>query len=270
MSSSPPDARGSACPNCGVPPSGHFCANCGTALDGAACNACRTPLTAGGRFCHRCGTPVGAAAARAEPRGSPLPWAVAGIALLALIALVAGRNFGASRGSGLDAPKNAIAQPGLDGPVPDGAGMRAPDISRLSPEERAARLFNRVMLLHEQGKADSVQFFAPMALSAYQMLGPLNLDQRYDLGRIGEVSGALALARAQADTMLASAPTHLLGLTLAANAAAARRDHAARGQYERRLLAAYAAESARALDEYTMHRIDIDSAVARARRRPGA
>lgn len=148
--------------------------------------------------------------------------------------------------------------------------MRAPDISQLSPEERAARLFNRVMLLHEQGKPDSVQFFAPMALSAYQMLGPLNLDQRYDLGRIGEVSGALELARAQADSILRESPAHLLGLTLAANAAAARKDDVARREFERQLLAAYPGESRRALDEYTLHRVDIDSAVARARRRAGA
>lgn len=268
MSSKTSDARDVTCANCGAHASGLFCATCGTALAGAACNHCRAPLSSGARFCHRCGTPAGAPA-RATHRGSPLPWAVAGIALVALIALVAGRNFGAARGGGLDAPKNAIPQQGLDIPAA-GGGTRAPDISQLSAEERAARLFNRVMLLHEQGRRDSIQFFAPMALSAYQMLGPLNLDQRYDLGRIGEVSGAPELARAQADTILATSPTHLLGLTLAANAAAARRDETAQRQYEQRLLAAFPAESGKALDEYTMHRTDIDSAVARARRRPGA
>jgi len=36
----------------------------------------------------------------------------------------------------------------------------------MSPEERATRLYNRVMLLHTQGKADSAEFFLPMALQA--------------------------------------------------------------------------------------------------------
>ncbi|HTI44454.1 MAG TPA: hypothetical protein VL693_21650, partial [Vicinamibacterales bacterium] len=45
-----------------------------------------------------------------------------------------------------------------------GAGGQPPDISQMSPEERANRLFNRVMILAESGKQDSVQFFMPMAL----------------------------------------------------------------------------------------------------------
>ena len=69
-------------------------------------------------------------------------------------------------------------------------GPRAPDISNLSPQERADRLYNRVMLLASQGKTDSVQFFAPMAITAYQMLSPLNIDQRYDMGRAGDLADA--------------------------------------------------------------------------------
>lgn len=140
------------------------------------------------------------------------------------------------------------------------------DISQLSPEERADRLFNRVMQLASENKTDSVRFFAPMAISAYQMIAPLNADQRYDLGRIAEVAGALPLARAQADTILAGQPSHLLGLVLAARVATLQRDAAALRTAESRLLSVERAELARGLPEYQRHEADIMSALAQARR----
>ena len=122
-------------------------------------------------------------------------------------------------------------------------GMRAPDISNLSPQERADRLYNRVMLLASQGKVDSVQFFAPMAMTAYQMLSPLNTDQRYDMGRIGEVVGAIPLAKAQADSILRENPNHLLGLILEARLATLAGDTIQLRSWERKLLAAEKAEA---------------------------
>ena len=170
-----------------------------------------------------------------ESRTNALPWIVAALAVLALFAMAAGRGFNASRGSTLDGSQNALPQAGLDD---RGAGMgpRAPDISSLSPQERADRLYNRVMLLASQGKVDSVQFFAPMALTAYQMLAPLNADQRYDMGRIGEVVGAIPLAKAQADSILRENPNHLLGLILGARLATLEGDTTRLHQYERRLM----------------------------------
>ena len=277
MSSPSAPLTSSSCPNCGAAASGRFCASCGVPLEGALCAACGSALSTGAKFCHRCGTAVGAApprAAAARGMAAALPWAVASIAMLALIALVAGQRFNTPRGSALDAPSNALPQAGLDdrgaGQLPpDGMAQRAPDISQMSPEERASRLFDRVMALSERGKSDSVQFFAPMALTAYQMLGTLNLDQRYDLGRVAEVSGAPELARAQADSILRENPAHLLGLSLAASAAAMRRDARAERDYQRRLLAAERTELAKGLPEYQAHRSDIDSALARARRDEG-
>ena len=107
----------------------------------------------------------------------------------------------------------------------------------------------------------------PMAVAAYEMLAPLSLDQRYDLGRIGEVGGDAVLARAQADTILATRSTHLLGLALAIRLAQAASDEPRTRQLESRLLAAESAERAAALPEYLLHRADIDSAMAVARRR---
>ncbi|MEO8577783.1 MAG: hypothetical protein ABI556_13825 [Gemmatimonadales bacterium] len=190
-----------------------------------------------------------------------------------LLAFLAGNGFNSRRGSTLDAPQNALPQAGLDdrgaGSPPEGA-VRGPDISQLSPQERADRLFNRVMLLASQGKPDSVLFFAPMAISAYQMLSPMNADQRYDLGRIAEVAGALPLARAQADTILVENPKHLLGLILASRIAALDKRAADQKAFDARLVSAYQAESARKLPEYDRHGDDIQNALTEARRSPAA
>ncbi len=97
------------------------------------------------------------------------------------------------------------------------------------------------------------------------MLGPLDLDQHYDLGRIGEVTGAATLARAEADTILRASPTHLLGLTLAARVAVDARQTTEARSYYRRLVGAAKAEQAKNLPEYERHRHDIDTALTEAR-----
>ena len=246
------------CRSCGSVADGNFCAACGAPLAGAACGGCRAPLTPGARFCHRCGTPAGTriTAARREP-GNALPWAVAGIALLALIALVAGQRFGRVNPSPGAQPAGA----------PMGAtGPRAPDISNLTPAERAERLYDRIMGAAERGRVDTVRFFMPMALQAYEALGQLNLDQRYDLGRLAEVAGDAAIAAAQADTILREHPNHLLGLILASKAAGLRGDDAGARRYLQRLAQAAASERARQLPEYLLHQNDIDVALVEARR----
>lgn len=253
MTASPPAAI--SCPACGANASGRFCASCGAPLQGVACASCRAPLTAGARFCHRCGTPVGEKpVARADGVGNALPWAVAGIALLALIALAAGQRF---RG-GSSTQQTVPTQP---------AGARAPDISGLSPAERAERLYDRIMGAAERGRDDSVRFFLPMALQAYAALGPLSVDQRYDLGRLAEVAGDASLATAQADTILAAQANHLLGLVLASRAARLRRDARAESTYLERLARSERAEREKQLPEYLLHQNDIDIALAEWRQR---
>ena len=250
----------SPCPSCGEPASGRFCSSCGTALAGATCATCAAPLTPGARFCHRCGTPAGTTSAPARGFAGVLPWAVAGIALVALIALVVGQRFGA-RGNAI-APETADA----NAPVPSGPAMpRAPDISQLTPEQRAERLYDRIMTESEAGKIENVKTFMPMAIAAYEMIAPLNDDQRYDLGRIGEVGGDAALARAQADTILRGKPNHLLGLILSAKAARMVKDEARARAADARLVAAEPAGRAAGLKEYLLHKNDIDAAVATAR-----
>jgi hypothetical protein len=225
-------------------------------LAGVTCASCGTALTPGAKFCHRCGTPAGQA--RDERSfSSALPWGVAAIALVALIALVAGQRFGrsASAAGGDDAAQTQAAA------APAAATGQPPDLSSMTPEDAAARLYDRVMSLHERGRADSVQLFAPMAMQAYEMLGKLNLDQRYDLGRIAAVAGDSATARAQADTILAQHPNHLLGLILAGNAARMRKDLAAERGFHDQLVASAATERAKQLPEYSTHENDINIAL---------
>ncbi|HEX3866990.1 MAG TPA: hypothetical protein VHV78_09565 [Gemmatimonadaceae bacterium] len=190
---------------------------------------------------------------------SALPWAMAAIAFLALIALVAGQRFGrSSQGAAPSAPPDTAAAAPFAGGT---AAGQPPDLSTMTPAEMASRLYDRVMSQHERGRADSVAMFAPMAIMAYQRLDGLNLDQRYDLGRIAAVSGDENMARAEADTILAQNPNHLLGLILAGNAAHMRKDAAAEAAFYARLVAAAPAERAKQLPEYLEHVNDITIAL---------
>src|SRR5438045_4231741 len=153
---SSPSTSTTTCPSCGTASAGRFCSECGAPLAGALCASCKTELSPGAKFCHRCGTGVGATAA-VEPvsKTNALPWIVAALAFLALFAMAAGRGFNARPSSTVDGSQNALPQAGLDDrgapSVDQAAEIRAPDISSLSPQERADRLYNRVMLLQQQG-----------------------------------------------------------------------------------------------------------------------
>jgi hypothetical protein len=267
MSSSAPEQSSAIpCPACGAPAHGRFCTACGAVVREANCAACGASLTPGSKFCHECGTPVAASATTrrsagrarttgpAPTRSSNLPWIVGGLAFVTLVVIYAAQRAGQAAAPAMPA-------------APMGSAA-AVDISSMTPQERASRLFDRIMRLSEEGKRDSVELFASMAIPVYESLGPLDLDARYDFGRIAQVSGQLDIAQAQADSILRQAPDHLLGLILAAAVAEARGNQAARSGFERRLLAAESSQLASGLEEYTRHRDDINTALAAARRRP--
>lgn len=202
-----------------------------------------------------------AASDRPTGVGTALPWSVAAIALLALIALAAGQRFGRT-------PQPAGELTTAMG-TPLGQQPRAPDISAMTPTQRAERLYDRVMSAAERGLADSVQFFIPMALQAYEAIGDLNADQRYDLGRLAEVAGDARIATAQADTILRAQPDHLLGLILASRAARLRNDERSAGRHLERLARVEEAERRKQLPEYLLHQNDIDMALKEWRQRSG-
>jgi hypothetical protein len=232
------------------------------------CSDCGTKLNPNAQFCHNCGspvhgrsspddrtTPVASVRAPATPNYNALRWGVPALGVFALIVLTFVRL--GSRGGASEAAQQVGMGTGV---------VQAPDISSMSPEERADRLFNRVMRLSSEGKADSAAFFGPMALGALEALRPLDAHRRYDVGLVALVTGDIASARAQADTILAQRPTHLLGLALAARVADARNDAASATNFRRRLLAAESAEKAGGRQEYTDHDADIRAAVDVARK----
>jgi len=225
------------------------------------CTSCGATIRATAKFCHRCGAPTDGAArptAPAAPTGGQqaLPWAVAGIALLCLLAFIVGQNIGRT-----PAPATSVT-PANGGPA------RAPDISQMGPEERADRLFQRVMTYVAEGKSDSVAFFAPMAIQSQLALAPLDAHRRYDLGLLGMVSGDGALSRAQADTILAADPDHLLGLILGMRSAGMNLDAAKRDRYAKRLTEVADRERARGLTEYADHQPDITAGLREAANPP--
>jgi len=144
--------------------------------------------------------------------------------------------------------------------------MAPPDISRMSPEERANRLYNRIMTLHSAGKTDSAEFFLPMALQAYAMLPALDIDARYHVGVLYLTGGDAAGALAEADTILRTSPTHLFGFMLRAHGSELRKDPKGEQQAYRAFLKNEAAERARKLPEYADHAQNLDMFHERATR----
>ena len=205
------------------------------------CHSCGTSLSEGARYCHKCGAST---TAPATGWRVGLPWGIAGLALGALIGVLAMRGSGGAGTAGSAEPAAPFA-----GGAP-ATGIAAPDISQMSPEERAQRLFDRVMRLDEAGKSDSVRFFLPMALGAYEQLPALSLDAHFDVGLLKLAGGDAAGALAQADTIRRQITTHLFADILRARALEAQNDaRGARVAYQD-FLKNEASERARRRPEY--------------------
>src|SRR6266508_2233170 len=213
------------------------------------CPACGATVAPAAKFCHRCGVRV--SGAQSAGWRVALPWAVAGTALGALATVLVLRAGGSGeRGAG---PAGALA-----GTAPRPM-LPAPDISQMSPEERATRLYNRVMTLHSQGKADSAEFFLPMALQAYAMLPALDVDARYHLGVLDLTGGNYAAALAQADSIRRAVPTHLFGFMLRARAFDLQHDATGARRAYADFIKNEAAERARQRPEYGEHAQNLDA-----------
>ena len=228
----------------------------------SSCAVCKAALSPGARFCHRCGTPAGARPeAPTAGTSTVLPWSIAAVSLIILITLVATRTWQASTAGVAtgEAPPAGMVAPFANG----GGGGAPPDISQMSPEERADRLYNRVMTYAERGVTDSAAFFSPMAMMAYNAIGQLNNDQRYHVGSIGLATGAkegAEIALAQSDTLLKADGNYLLGLMLAARAHEILGNTAKQKQFEAKFLNVLDAELKKPVDEYAAHRPSIDAA----------
>ena len=231
--------------------------SCQLDSDPMTCHACGAALSPTAKFCHKCGARVTSAPAVGWRAG--VPWGIAGMALGALVTLAAVTLRSSTDETGA--------------PFATGAGgrgaMAASDISRMSPEERARRLFDRIMQLSERGVQDSVQFFLPMAIGAYLQLPALDLDARYDMGVLYLAGEDADAALAQADTILRAVPPHLYGFMLRGRAMEAKDDaRGARAAYTA-FLRNEAAERARQRPEYAEHQRTIDTFAEEARRATG-
>lgn len=261
------------CPACSAQATGNFCSHCGAALGASTCAHCAAPIAPGARFCQACGESVGsgggggrratAEAYNAPTRGEPagrtpdsvarfVPWAVAALLLIMVVSYM----IGSSTSTPL-----TVAQGGAPFALGAGGAGSAPDIANMSPRERASRLYDRIMRYVEEGKRDSLEVFAPMALGSFELLGPnMDIDARYDYGRVASEVGNLDLAQAQADTILQQAPTHLLGLSLAARTATLRGDKAGASRLWEEFLRVKESELKKKLPEVEAHASDIELA----------
>jgi hypothetical protein len=122
------------------------------------------------------------------------------------------------------------------------------------------------MVLAEAGKGDSVRFFLPMALGAYNQLPALDPDARYHIGLLQLAGGDVEAALAQADTIQRTVSTHLFIYVLRAHAY----QQSGNTQQERRAYTEFlrneAAESAKSRPEYNDHREALDNFKAEAAR----
>jgi len=261
------------CPACGAQTSGKFCSECGAPLGDRSCPSCGAKLSARAKFCPECGTVVAAGPALARSGAVPLPagrggtgekmpWIVAGIAVLALVAtivVVVGRK----------APATASAS--ADGAVPFDPTRGTTDLSQMTPREQADRLYDRVARASESGDSQQVQFFGPMALQAYTMLGGTpDADARLHIGLIQLALNDPAGAAAQADTILRGSRTHLYGFLLKARAGDVQGNAPAARQAYQSFVSNYDAERAKNLPEYGQHAAMLDQTRTEAQRILGA
>jgi len=190
----------------------------------------------------------------ARPSRRALAWLIA-----AMVVAVLGGFLAGERAGGRTPPGAAAGVAGGAGSPDVGAPV---DAAAMSPEERASRLYDRVMRYGEQGRLDSARSFAPMALQAYASLGSADAHMHYDVGMIWAVVGDSLKARSEAEQILDERPSHLLGLLLAMRTAAT---PALRASYQRRFVQSSKAELAAGRPEYDEHRHDIEGALLAAR-----
>lgn len=277
----------SLCPQCGKHASGNFCHHCGSSLGGRFCNQCGAEVSGDGRFCNQCGAAVEAAPARAPGGGATaggktagsapkrrgggaskeaaaaaggsnnLPWWFAGVAMFALIVVV---GWNMVQPAGPVAPAGGAAAPGAAG----AAGAGTTDISQMSPRQAADRLFNRVMTAAQSGDSVEAEGFLPMAMQAYEMAQPLDMDGLFHLALLQRTAGQFEASLATAQQMLATEPNHILALGAAAQASVGMGEEGQAEAFYRQLIDNIDTEMARALPEYQGHVNYFDTARAEA------
>lgn len=209
------------------------------------CQACGAARDSGDRFCRKCGTPF---AADAKPNGKQRGLTglrAFGLAVIALAVVYAfllyGKRDTDGQGQAQSIPIGAVGTAGT------------PSTQPLTPRASADQLFNQAMSAYESGDVANAQRFAPLAITAYRQLSSLDLDARYHLALLALAGGRPQDALAQADTMLAEVPEHLLALSVSARVHEALGDEDRAAQFWQRYLDAYTPDVAASRPEYMDH-----------------
>ncbi len=220
------------------------------------CPGCGAKYDANDRFCRECGTPLqGSAKPNGRPRGLTGLRAF-GLAAIALAVVYAFIYFGGKEESRPQSQRIDFGDIGASG----GA------TSALSERGSADQLFNQAMYAYETGDEAGAAQFIPSSLAAYRGLDTIDLDGRYHIALLELAAGRPELAVAQADTILAEAPDHLLGLVVTARAYEALGQERRAIEYYQRFLAAYTPDAAATRTEYIDHSGALPSRRDHARR----
>ncbi len=207
------------------------------------CPSCGRSFDPSDRFCRQCGAPLNAGGKANGGMRGLVGLRGFGIAIVALAVFYAVLQYGGRSGSS-DTPAQRISISEIGTPSP---GV-APD-----PRATADQLFNEALAAYETGDSERANRFVPMALTAYAQLGELDLDARYHVALLDLAAGEAKAALAQADTMLAQIPEHLLGLLVAARAHEQLNQPSQAADYYQRFLAAHTPEVAASRQEYLDH-----------------
>ncbi len=258
------------CAKCGTHGEGKFCGECGNSLGEierpSFCNHCGTAVAGEERFCTECGTSLDPAsqvarvgptprAANAAPAADstqkaprqPLYKDSSFLMVAAASALALGAGIVVGKlGSGGEeiTPVSGVAPAGNPAAI---------DLSSMTPEEAAERLYVRVVSSAENGDTASAQQFLPMAIAAHDRAEPLTDDGVFHRAILERLAGETAASIASAERILTNRPTHLLALASAAEAATDGSDIATARTYYQRFLDAYDAELGVSLPEYDAH-----------------
>lgn len=227
--------------------------------DKRRCPRCGAVTAQDDRFCRVCGTSLSVDAGP-TPRSRTGGLRALGIAVIALALLFAFFYYGSDGFRERTPPAEPI-------PVGNvGAGGAAETAQPLTARQSADLLYNRAMTAYETGDSAEAREFIPMALAAYRELESIDLDARYHIALLSLAANLPQDALAQADTMLAEVPDHLLALSAAGHAHDELGNEAAAVEHFRRFLEVYTAEAVAARPEYLDHARALPSRRDAARR----
>lgn len=221
-------------------------------------------------FCAECGEPTGQRPAKGA--AAYLPWILSGLALVAfavaLTMFIQGQTAARVGDMPLTGAVIEAERVSPDGsPAGGGAGPAGIDLGSMSPRQAADRLFDRVMREDEAGNEAQAQQFATMAIQAYGMLPPaeIDADAQFHLALLNLVLDDADAADREADLILALDSEHLLALSIKARAADTRGDAAGRTAAYNRFLDALPGGLTSGKPEYQMHDNMLEAEAVRAR-----